>query len=92
MSGVDWGDAPTWVGASFAGAAFLAAGGLFWVESRRDARTDDDARQAQANMITAWYERHRNEVVLPKHYVVCLRNGSSPGLSRRLLMRSVSVK
>ncbi len=54
MSGINWGDVPTWLAAFFTGGAFAGALLLFRVEAKRDARQDVHIRQAQASLVTAW--------------------------------------
>jgi hypothetical protein len=54
MSGIDWGDDPTWLASVFAAGAFAAALLLFRVEAKRDRRQQAVDRQAQASQVTTW--------------------------------------
>jgi hypothetical protein len=54
---MDLGDAPTWLGAIFAGCAFVAAFLLFRIEQKRDDRQEQGDVEQQARLVTAWIRR-----------------------------------
>lgn len=63
MSGVSWGDVPTWLASVFAAGAFAAALLLFRVEAKRDRRQEAIDRQAQASQVTTWFKRVDDELI-----------------------------